>query len=66
MLGSLPSFFWNGWTERVGLSCIREVPGSNLGLDTYYKKTSWPLVRKQAIPTERPPLVGEVSVNICG
>jgi hypothetical protein len=24
------------------------------------------LVRKQTIPTERPPLVGEVSANFCG
>jgi hypothetical protein len=23
-------------------------------------------VRKQTIPTERPPLAGEVSVNLCG
>jgi hypothetical protein len=29
-------------------------------------KTPWLLVRKQTIPTERPPLVGEVSVNFCG
>jgi hypothetical protein len=27
------------------------------------KKTLWLLVRKQTIPTERPPLVGEVSAN---
>jgi hypothetical protein len=30
------------------------------------KKTPWPLVRKRTIPTERPPLVGEVSANFCG
>jgi hypothetical protein len=30
------------------------------------KQTPWPLVRKRTIPTERPPLVGEVSVNFCG
>jgi hypothetical protein len=30
------------------------------------KKTLWPLVRKRTIPTERPPLVGEVSANFCG
>jgi hypothetical protein len=24
------------------------------------------LVRKRTIPTERPPLVGEVSANFCG
>jgi hypothetical protein len=28
--------------------------------------TPWPLVRKRTIPTERPPLVGEVSANFCG
>jgi hypothetical protein len=27
------------------------------------KTTPWPLVRKRTIPTERPPLVGEVSAN---
>jgi hypothetical protein len=26
-------------------------------------KTPWPFVRKQTIPTERPPLVSEVSAN---
>jgi hypothetical protein len=30
------------------------------------KLTPWPLVRKRIIPTERPPLVGEVSDNFCG
>jgi hypothetical protein len=29
-------------------------------------KTPWLLVRKRIIPTERPPLVGEVSANFCG
>jgi hypothetical protein len=29
------------------------------------KLNSVPLVRKQTIPTERPPLVGEVSANFC-
>jgi hypothetical protein len=28
--------------------------------------TPWLLVRKRTIPTERPPLVGEVSANFCG
>jgi hypothetical protein len=32
------------------------------GLGSY----SVTLVRKRNIPTERPPLVGEVSANICG
>jgi hypothetical protein len=30
------------------------------------KKNPWLLVRKRTIPTERPPLVGEVSANFCG
>jgi hypothetical protein len=30
------------------------------------KKNSVALVRKRAIPTERPPLVGEVTANFCG
>jgi hypothetical protein len=30
------------------------------------KKTPWLLVRKRTILTERPPLVGEVSANLCG
>jgi hypothetical protein len=28
-------------------------------------KTPWLLVRTRTIPTERPPLVGEVSANFC-
>jgi hypothetical protein len=30
------------------------------------EKTLWPIVRKRIIPTERPPLVGEVSANFSG
>jgi hypothetical protein len=30
------------------------------------KQTPWPSVRKRTIPTERPPLVDEVSANFCG
>jgi hypothetical protein len=30
------------------------------------KQTQWPVVRKRTIPTEWPPLVGEVSINFCG
>jgi hypothetical protein len=32
-------------------------------ITTTIKKTPWPLVPKQTIPTERPKLVGEVSAN---
>jgi hypothetical protein len=30
------------------------------------QQTAWPLVSKQTISTERPPLVGEVSASFCG
>jgi hypothetical protein len=30
------------------------------------KLNSVALVRKRTIPTERPPLVGEISANLCG
>jgi hypothetical protein len=30
------------------------------------KKTPWHVVRKRTIPTERPPLVSEVSANFYG
>jgi hypothetical protein len=46
-------------TERY--TCGKNVPG--------IKKTrlnSVALVRERTIPTERPPLVGEVSANFCG
>jgi hypothetical protein len=33
---------------------------------TSLKKNSVALARKQTTPTERPPLVGEVSANFCG
>jgi hypothetical protein len=36
------------------------------GNDTKTKLNSMALVHKQTIPTERPPLVGEVSANFCG
>jgi hypothetical protein len=38
---------------------------SELQVFQLYKKTPWLLVRKRTIPTERPPLVGEVSGNFC-
>jgi hypothetical protein len=40
------------------------------GIMTFYLNTeklnSVALVRKRTTPTERPPLVGEVSANFCG
>jgi hypothetical protein len=32
----------------------------------YIRKTSVALFRERIMPTERPPLVGEVSANFCG
>jgi hypothetical protein len=44
--------------------------GANFCSDIFYlfktKLNSVALVRKRTIPTERPPLVGEVSANFCG
>jgi hypothetical protein len=34
--------------------------------DRLKKLNSVAVVRKRTIPTERPPLVGEVSANLCG
>jgi hypothetical protein len=49
------------------------IPSATLGkLTTSYieylqtKLNSVALVRKRTIPTERPPLVGEISANLCG
>jgi hypothetical protein len=38
----------------------------NVHSPTYLLTYSVALVRKRTIPTERPPLVGEVSANFCG
>jgi hypothetical protein len=40
-------------TVLMGSACIVEK-----------KQTPWPLVRKRTIPTERPPLVGEIQCQI--
>jgi hypothetical protein len=38
----------------------------NEELHSLYKTNSVALARKRTMPTERPPLVGEVSANFCG
>jgi hypothetical protein len=35
-------------------------------LNNKQKQIPWSLVRERTIPTESPPLVGEVSANFCG
>jgi hypothetical protein len=43
-----------------------EFNGIHEHIFTYLLTCSVALVRKRTIPTERPPLVGEVSANFCG
>jgi hypothetical protein len=38
----------------------------NMNRILFNKPNSVALVRKRAIPTERPPLVGDVDANFCG
>jgi hypothetical protein len=57
--------------SRVLMPCptqSKTVSCSTLCKYCYYKKNlkSVALARKRTIPTERPPLVGEVSANFCG
>jgi hypothetical protein len=43
------------------------VGGVTMGvIPTYLLTYSMALVRKRTIPTERPPLVGELNANFCG
>jgi hypothetical protein len=46
---------------NIYLHTIRQIISA-----TNLKLNSVALVRKQTIPTERPPFVGEVSANFCG
>jgi hypothetical protein len=48
------------------LSCYQHVPTSMLDNASLLCTNSVAVVRKRTIPTERPPLVGEVSANLCG
>jgi hypothetical protein len=66
-----------GWYSIVSYRnmlyrCETDITGSRDDFDGWLKarnfliKTPWLLVRKRNIPTERPPLVGEVSANFFG
>jgi hypothetical protein len=44
-------------SEELSASFIRVTRIGELGTT---KQTPWPLVRERTIPTERPPLVGEI------
>jgi hypothetical protein len=45
---------------------VKNNVGTFLIKKTKTKLNSVAVVRKRTIPTERPPLVGEVSANLCG
>jgi hypothetical protein len=54
----------NPLTEKEAASCTRH--RDSLTVRIFYqrpKKNSGPLARQRTIPTERPPLVGEISAN---
>jgi hypothetical protein len=59
-----------GWTNRYLRARLRHTCVGNLTPEQssaiLFKLTPWLLVRKRTIPTDRPPLVGEVSANFCG
>jgi hypothetical protein len=50
---------------RTVVKCAYTGQADNI-LTKCYEKNSIALVYKQTIPTEGPPLVGEVSANFCG
>jgi hypothetical protein len=50
----------------AAISVGEQLPEDGLVRQNHKKKAPWPLIRKQTIPTERPPLVSEVSANFCG
>jgi hypothetical protein len=54
MFSSVSTHIFMGLSPWEANSCLAKL------------KTLWLLVRKRTIPTERPPLVGEVSANFCG
>jgi hypothetical protein len=58
ILGSTPEFSWADWGKRQKTSA--RIPG--LRVDTGTQKLGG-LVRQRTIPTERPPLISEVSAN---
>jgi hypothetical protein len=65
---SLFQFFWNVWRKGEAVNiCRRIVPFLWFRKQSRMKtakKNSVAVVRKRSIPTERPPLVGEVSANL--
>jgi hypothetical protein len=56
----------NTGASRIFLGGAPEILFTNLRLNLLNNKQLRGLVHQQTIPTERPPLVGEVSVNFSG
>jgi hypothetical protein len=60
----MPSWhlYVSGWsTNRVILWNFRRLNTfSPISVIKFFSWTQWPLVRKRTVPTERPPLVGEI------
>jgi hypothetical protein len=48
---------------RLFISKVTYIFSSRMRLSHPLKKTPWPLVRKRTIPTERPPLLGELRIE---
>jgi hypothetical protein len=60
------NFHWIGTDIFLCSSTdLSELEG-HLRVVNYYKLNSVAWVHERAMPTERPPLVGEVSANFCG
>jgi hypothetical protein len=64
----LPNLPWMDQLLNLLPACARTTFNSTPEAEVLGKKklNSVAVVRKRTIPTERPPLVGEVSVNLCG
>jgi hypothetical protein len=60
---------WSVWITQLSRCASGPVIpflSINIKIEVYHNKTnSVALVRERIIPTERPPLVGEVSANLC-
>jgi hypothetical protein len=61
--GTVGQKFGNIGEEQL---CVRKIAGSNVKKQRKADKNSVARVRQRTIPTERSPLVGEVSDNVYG
>jgi hypothetical protein len=66
---SLPATLDESLPYQISTKSVKQIYYRSIKLQiciTQLKLKSVALIRKQTIPTEPPPLVGEVSVNFCG